>query len=984
MKLDTEFIRLPLAFDAERLADEISRFEEKEWRPHPQGNRGNSALPLIAAGGDPFDDAVRGPMLPTPHLERAPYLAQVLAAFHAVLGRTRLMRLDAGAEATPHSDTNYYWTQHARIHVPIVTGPEVEFLCGGQSVHMAAGESWIFDTWKPHNVLNPRAGNRVHLVADTVGSAEFWQLVAGGRRGDATKFVAWDPLRAVSLATETFNHPLVMSPHEMADQIAIIESDLGSAPEATQIRFALAQLSSDWRAAWARFGERREGWPLYRQLLKRARATIEGAGVTLANRVTALHAFDQVVMAPALDEQDLEGSPATRTRRRARGGRFDRPVFIVCSPRSGSTMLFETLQQSPSVWTVGGESHAIIERVPGLSPAERRHHSNRLTEADADPSTVAKLEDSFLRNLRNARGQAPRAGTSGLRLLEKTPKNSLRVPFLAEAFPDALFIYLYRDMRDTISSMLDAWRSGKFVTYRQLPGWEGPPWSLLLTPGWRDLAGKSLPEIVASQWSTATRYLLDDLEQLAPERWCVATYDALVGEPQKEIERLAAFVGIDWNVPLGKALPLSKTTLTPPDREKWRRNAADLEIALPLVSEVAARARALFATPPLAESSSLQQARGSSTSVESNGPMIPVRRPAADATAAEFRSSYTPAFTELLTRLASSLIVTTYQSGRVIVVRAIDGRLNTHLRAFPSPMGVAVQGNSLTLGTRELVWSFREHAGVRATVDGGRADAVFVPVSAHATGNIAIHELAWAGRQLVLVNTRFSCLATLDRDHSFVPIWQPSFITELVSEDRCHLNGVAIADGAVRYVTALGESNAKGGWRERKADGGIVIDVTSGEIVARGLSMPHSPRWHEGKLWLLESGEGRLCTVDPSTGAREVRGEVPGFARGLAFAGPYAFVGLSQVRESVFDGIPIAKRTNRSCGIWVVDTRDGSTAAFLRFEGVVQEIFDVQLLAGLRHPDILEPGDPIAGAAITLPAQFALSDAAGASGSTPR
>jgi uncharacterized protein (TIGR03032 family) len=523
------------------------------------------------------------------------------------------------------------------------------------------------------------------------------------------------------------------------------------------------------------------------------------------------------------------------------------------------------------------------------------------------------------------------------------------VPFLAEAFPDARFVYLYRDMRDTISSMLDAWLSGKFVTYPALPGWEGPQWSLLLTPGWRELSGKSLAEIVAAQWSTATRYLLDDLEQLSPDRWCVAGYDALVNDPQQEMERLARFLEIEWDRTLTAPLPLSRTTLTAPSREKWKRNADDLKIALPLVASVAERARNLFANPP-------------KTARPRQAP--PARPPQV---VNDFSSVYTPSFPALLEQIGSSLLISTYQSGRLIMARAVDGKLNTHFRAFASPMGIALSPQMMTLGTKNFVWHFRNHAGIAAALEEGRVDAAYVPAAAYGTGDIRIHELVYAKNELVIVNTRFSCLAAIDPLHSFRETWRPSFITELAAEDRCHLNGVAVIDGVVRYVTALGESNVKEGWRANKANGGIVIDVPSNEIIARGLSMPHSPRWRDGKLWVLESGEGRLCTIDPATGTRTIIAEVPGFARGLAFAGPYAFIGLSQVREKVFDGIPIAKKAERSCGVWLVDTRDGKTMGFVRFEGSVQEIFDVQLLGGIRHPEVLEPTDDHVGAAFILP-----------------
>ncbi|HVR40344.1 MAG TPA: TIGR03032 family protein [Thermoanaerobaculia bacterium] len=953
MRLDRELIRLPFTFDAARLAEEIAQFDESDWRPHPQGYPGNSALPLIAVHGNPDDDDVKGPMHATPHLDRCPYLRQVLAAFHAVWGRTRLMRLDGNAEATAHCDTNYYWAQHARVHVPIVTSDDVEFFCGDAKVHMAAGEAWIFDTWRVHNVINPRPTRRIHLVADTIGSAAFWELVERGRNAAPAQPVAYDPLRLVAVTTEAVNHPIVMAP---AEQVAMMSLVLDAGGTDTPVCAVLDSLREDWRAAYARFGENRDGFPLYRSLLDRAAAALDPlrGKVRLRNHIDAVDAVHSLVLRPALDD----AAPRPRPQQRAR--RIERPIFLVCSPRSGSSMFFETLAQSPTVWTVGGESHQVIESIPALHPAQRRFHSNRLDASDATPEIITQLERNFVRELRNRDRRTPRAGATGLRLLEKTPKNSLRVPFLAEAFPDALFVYLYRDMRDTISSMLDAWRSGKFITYRELPGWDGPPWSLLLTPGWRELSGKSLAEIVASQWSTATRYLLDDLEQLSPDRWCVAGYDALVSEPQKEIERIASFLDIEWDRTLTTPLPLSRHTLTEPNRDKWKRNADDLKVALPLVSDVAERARNLFAHPPKPfavrrSPSAVKNPADSSTAIGQRQ------------TANDFSSVFTAPFASFLDQAKSSLLISTYQSGRLIIARVADGKLNTHLRAFASPMGIALSPQTLTLGTKNFIWHFRNHSGIATKIEEGRVDAAYVPSAAYGTGDIRVHELVYVGNELVIVNTRFSCLVTIDPVNSFRELWRPRFITEIVAEDRCHLNGVAVHEGEVRYVTALGESNEKAGWRANKADGGIVIDVKTHEIIARGLSMPHSPRIHKGKLWVLESGEGRLCTIDPANGTKTIVAEVPGFARGLAFAGPYAFIGLSQVRESVFEGIPIAKRTERMCGVWLVDTRDGKIAGFLRFEGIVQEIFDVQLLSGIRYPEVLEPLDDYVGAAFTLP-----------------
>jgi uncharacterized protein (TIGR03032 family) len=197
-------------------------------------------------------------------------------------------------------------------------------------------------------------------------------------------------------------------------------------------------------------------------------------------------------------------------------------------------------------------------------------------------------------------------------------------------------------------------------------------------------------------------------------------------------------------------------------------------------------------------------------------------------------------------------------------------------------------------------------------------------------------------------------------DCSFVPRWRPPFISKLAMEDRCHLNGLAMRDDRVRYVTALGTQDTAAGWRETKATGGILMDVPSNAIISRGLSMPHSPRWYGDRLWVCESGGGTLSLVDEATGRLQHVAMLPGFTRGLDFFGPYAFIGLSQVRESaVFSGIPITDRLKpeeRSCGLWVVDVRNGETIAFLRFDSGVQEVFAVQVLPNQLFPEILTEG----------------------------
>jgi uncharacterized protein (TIGR03032 family) len=323
------------------------------------------------------------------------------------------------------------------------------------------------------------------------------------------------------------------------------------------------------------------------------------------------------------------------------------------------------------------------------------------------------------------------------------------------------------------------------------------------------------------------------------------------------------------------------------------------------------------------------------------------------------RAVHTTNFPSLLRQIGASLLVTTYQAGKLVMVRDEGDHLNTHFRTFQAPMGLALGGGRLAIGTTIQVWEYVDVPAVTAKLEPpGRHDACFLPRASHVTGNIQIHEMAWGeGGELWVVNTRFSCLCTLDRSASFAPRWRPPFVTALEPTDRCHLNGLGMVDGRPRFVTALGETDEPAGWRANKAKGGILMDVRSGEVITRGLSMPHSPRWYAGRLWVCESGAGTLGFIDPGTGRYEPIAQVPGFTRGLDFAGNLAFVGLSQVRESaVFSGIPITERLGaeeRTCGVCVVDLASGRMVGLLRFDTTVQEIFAVAVLPGRRWPELI-------------------------------
>ena len=310
MKLQVPFLQLPLRFDADRVAQEIAALGEDVWRPHPQGYAGNSALPLIAAHGNANSDAVRGPMRATEHLERCPYLQQVLHSLGAVLGRSRLMRLAGQAEVTPHVDIDYYWREHVRVHLPVVTQPEVQFHCGGEVTHMAAGDCWIFDTWRNHKVINSADRARIHIVADTVGGPGFWPLLGAARTHDRSppgwqaRFIAPDASADRSLRLESVNLPTVMSPWEVREHLGFVLSEAAPDPRLPAVNALVGRFTRHWQSLWALWGESPEGFPEYHQ----ARAEFVGElrhigeGMLLRNGIFLVRAMIKLCASVALAE----------------------------------------------------------------------------------------------------------------------------------------------------------------------------------------------------------------------------------------------------------------------------------------------------------------------------------------------------------------------------------------------------------------------------------------------------------------------------------------------------------------------------------------------------------------------------------------------------------------------------------------------------------------------------------------------------------
>jgi uncharacterized protein (TIGR03032 family) len=316
-------------------------------------------------------------------------------------------------------------------------------------------------------------------------------------------------------------------------------------------------------------------------------------------------------------------------------------------------------------------------------------------------------------------------------------------------------------------------------------------------------------------------------------------------------------------------------------------------------------------------------------------------------------------FTAWLREAKVSLVFTTYQAGKVFAIGLKpDGRLSVFERTFQRAMGLAADASGFYMTSLYQIVRFENFLGPGGTHDGH--DALFAPLKFHTTGDIDVHDMIVGtdGRP-IFAATLFNCLATIDDRHSFAPLWKPRFIDRLSAEDRCHLNGLAGENGRPRFVTAVAESNVAEAWRDRRRDGGVVIDVPTGEIVARGLSMPHSPRLHEGALYVLNAGSGEIGRVELRSGRFEPIAFLPGFLRGMTLIDHYAVVGLSRPRENrTFEGLALNERLAREgaapqCGLAVVDLRTGDVAHSLRIEGVVEELYDVAALKGVIRPSLV-------------------------------
>ena len=557
---------------------------------------------------------------------------------------------------------------------------------------------------------------------------------------------------------------------------------------------------------------------------------------------------------------------------------------------------------------------------------------------------------------------APRSGASlykKLLELDSKLKDGFEIVWEPEKLPDAsehlqkdpetIFIFVTRHPIPTISSISDSWRAQKNVTNPDLQGWWGEKWSYALLDNWQDLIGKPLITIATAQYQEYLNDLVEEFKFANQKvgRAVLTCFEDLLANPKLEIERICQKLNLEYSAQIPSPLPAPENASSPIGPEKVRKNISEIGSQGERIRDVQKQERDFRTSQGLRPADFKLSAK-------------PLKKEEGKpSSGTPFQSSHTLSLAKILGSAKASLVISTYKSGQLILVRAEkdEPKLNTSFKRFHRPMGVAARGSRLSVGTSDSIINYTHQPGLKAHIDpSNNPDRIFALRSMTHTGDIAIHEMDFdADGDLWFVNTKFSCLSKQQLNFSFSCEWKPEWITDLAAEDRCHLNGLAMVDGKPKYVTALSQTNTPAGWREHKGSSGVLIDIDTNRLVATNLSMPHSPRWYQNKLWVLESGKGSLATVDIESGSVETVIELPGFTRGLAFLGPYAFVGLSQVRETIFKELPLTNsEKERNCGVWAIDLRTKKIAGFIKFEGAIQELFDVQLLPNTTWPMFLE------------------------------
>jgi len=324
---------------------------------------------------------------------------------------------------------------------------------------------------------------------------------------------------------------------------------------------------------------------------------------------------------------------------------------------------------------------------------------------------------------------------------------------------------------------------------------------------------------------------------------------------------------------------------------------------------------------------------------------------------APFSCSYTPNTPELLNQLGCTIAISTYQAGKLIFLSAVNDEKIVQLpRSFVKAMGIALDGDRLALACKDEVIVFKNSSELASHYPRKKDvyDAMYMPRITYHTGALDVHDLDFCQDGLYAVNTNFSCVIRIDENYSFRPIWTPAFISDVQAGDRCHLNGMAVENKTIKYLTSFANTNTPRGWKENMTTSGILIEYASKEIVLENLGMPHSPRIYNENLYMLLSASGELVKYDPSNNQQSTVTKIEGFVRGLSFHEGFAFIGISKIRNnsSSFGHLNIAEKSNHA-GVVIVHLESGVEVARIIYNSSVDEIYDVQIIANKVRPNIL-------------------------------
>lgn len=590
--------------ESAELEKELGNLPRGAWITHPAALAGLESIMLVSvAGTDCLDLAITGPVKATRHLVISPCIQSLIGCLGVPVSRARLMRLPSGlATGSPQARESYYWFRRSLSLIPIRTDRCVKAIVeGGHRSHVEIGRMLLVRNPYSLRMENGGASDAIHLVIE-FGTRYFNHVSKYGE--EVRDAVAVAPGGCSSVGVECYVFE-VLSPPEVIFLTEEMVSQFRELPirdfELDELTRNVDEFRAKWTATFEKFGHSSKGELAYRDLIQyfrryvgdwmEARVRGQTAVSHLIRVISSMFETNSLAYGKGMFSRSLINRKAASVERvydatERPTPEFDRPVFIVSAPRAGSTLLFESMIKVKDVWSIVEESHEVIEQISDLHPASRHFESNRLLAADATPSVVGALRERFVSRLRNFKGQMyvdlPCAeARSSIRVLEKTPKNSLRVPFLKAVFPTALFIFLVRDADTNIASLVEGWRSGQFVSYRRLPDWPYESWSFLLPPGWQSMHACSIADIAAYQWEQANLHILNDLECLPLNTWRIVSYADLIDNPKTVIGELCEFADMDLegNIDLraSDTLPLSSRTLSLPDREKYKKVAHEFD-----------------------------------------------------------------------------------------------------------------------------------------------------------------------------------------------------------------------------------------------------------------------------------------------------------------------------------------------------------------------------------------------------------------------